>query len=103
MLLCPCDGPFLPEDLCEQLLGAAGGGRQAVIPSYEGELQTTFSLWHSSVFSILEEAVLEQGKGGFKQVLPDIKYTVMDWPQQSVSPFFNVNKPEDLARAQRLL
>lgn len=102
LLISPCDAPFLPTDLGERLIKAAAGN-QAGLVRYEGVLQATFSLWHIDVLPIVEQAVLRENKGGFKQVLPKIPHSVLDWKPASPPPFFNVNSPADLALAEQTL
>jgi molybdopterin-guanine dinucleotide biosynthesis protein A len=41
--------------------------------------------------------------GGFKPLLADLNTAYLDWPEQSVSPFFNINTVDDLAEAEGLL
>jgi molybdopterin-guanine dinucleotide biosynthesis protein A len=35
-------------------------------------------------------------------MLGRVELTVLDWTAEEISPFFNVNTPEDLARAELL-
>lgn len=102
LLLAPCDAPFLPADLAVRLLEAAGGHPGAVV-RYRGELQPTFSLWHRDLQPQVQRAVLHEGMGGFKQFLDVHPLPAVDWPASEPSPFFNVNTPEDLERAEELL
>ena len=104
MLLAPCDAPFLPLELAERLLNCALDDDQAgCLVRYDAELQPTISLWHRRLLSPLEEAVLEQGIGGFKQFLRDTPVAILDWEFSDLSPFFNINDPDALVEAARLL
>ena len=104
LLLCPCDAPFLPRDLAGRLYeGALQANQPVSVARYQDVLQPTFSLWNMQVFPAVWGSVMEQGRGGLKQVLRDLPYAVVDWPAQDIPPFFNVNTPDDLARASELL
>jgi len=100
LLLCPCDAPFVPLDLAKKLTGLAESSRQPVaVIRYESVVQPTFSLWHQSNLPALKHALLDRSLGGLMQVLDNIPHGILDWPEASPSPFFNVNKPDDLAAA----
>jgi molybdopterin-guanine dinucleotide biosynthesis protein A len=70
---------------------------------YQGFAQPTFSLWHKRVAPAVKEAMLVKKYGGFKPLLADLNTVYLDWPEQSVSPFFNINTVDDLAEAEGLL
>ena len=99
LLLSPCDAPFVPVDLVDQLLAGQGDEHAVVVASYLGELQPTFSLWHTSHFSVIRDAVLDRGMGGLKQVLELLPFTTVEWERAKPPPFFNVNSPGDLKAA----
>jgi molybdopterin-guanine dinucleotide biosynthesis protein A len=46
---------------------------------------------------------LVKKNGGFKPLLEVLNSVYLDWPEQSINPFFNINTPDDLAEAERLL
>ena len=104
LLLTPCDAPFLPSDLAQRLIQSAiSAHAPAALVSWQQQWQPTFSIWHSSLLKTLHSAVWEQGQRGLKEFLLTIEHSVFEWPEQSVSPFFNINTPEDLALAESLL
>jgi molybdopterin-guanine dinucleotide biosynthesis protein A len=101
LVLCPCDAPFIPQNLVEVLLDAHQGSAGAVVVvSYQGELQPTFSLWQNHHLEVIEEAVTKRGMGGLKYMLKSLPHEVVVWPPEEPSPFFNVNTPEDLNKAE---
>lgn len=104
LVLCPCDAPFIPQNLVRRLTGAAQGDKAAVVViSYQGELQPTFSLWQNHHLDVIHESVIDKGMGGLKTVLKSIPHKVVEWAPTQPSPFFNVNTPEDLRVAQKWL
>ena len=42
-------------------------------------------------------------QGGFKPLLASLDSRYLDWPEQVVNPFFNINTQDDLAEAEALL
>jgi len=104
LLLSPCDAPFIPPDLAGRLYEQAmKDGKPVSVACYEEVPQPTFSLWHRSVFSPVEEAVMTQGRGGLMYMLDQLPYCAVDWPATRIAPFFNVNTRADLQMAERLL
>lgn len=104
LMLAPCDGPFLPCNLVTELHRQVVD-RDADIACirYQGFVQPTFSLWHKRTRSAVQVALLEDGNGGFKPLLNHLNTVYLDWPEQQVNPFFNINSPADLALAERTL
>jgi molybdopterin-guanine dinucleotide biosynthesis protein A len=100
LILCPCDAPFLPENLVQVLLDAGQDDEtKPVVVSYQGVLQPTFSLWQGSHLPLIREAVMDRGLGGLKHMLNLMPHTVVEWPPAEPSPFFNINTPADLEAA----
>lgn len=101
LVLCPCDAPFIPENLVATLLNEYQESLQAVVViSCQGVLQPTFSLWQNHHLPAVREAVVNQGRGGLKQVLLALPHRIVEWPPAEPPPFFNVNTPEDLKTAK---
>jgi len=100
LVLCPCDAPFIPDDLVQVLIGAdRGDSPPVVVVSYQGVLQPTFSLWHNHHLPFIREAVVKRGRGGLKHMLSLLPHTVVEWASTEPSPFFNINTPEELETA----
>ncbi len=99
------DTPFLPPDLVVRLLYAAEQQGAPIALAASGNparLQPTFGLWPVSLRDDLRAAL----KGGLRKIL--------DWTDRHgaaiaafdaapFDPFFNINRPEDLIRAEKLL
>jgi molybdopterin-guanine dinucleotide biosynthesis protein A len=99
------DTPFFPADLVARLAAAAGpsGLALAASPDETGRLQRhpTFGLWPVALRGDLRAALT----GGLRKI---VLWTdghgagTAVFPAEPFDPFFNVNTPEDLARAQEL-
>ncbi|MCA0869210.1 molybdenum cofactor guanylyltransferase MobA [Seohaeicola saemankumensis] len=102
------DTPFFPPDLVPQLLLAAEGMEHplalAATPDPERGVarHPTFGLWPVALRDDLRAAL----QGGLRKV---VIWTEAHgagqaiFPVGAIDPFFNVNTPEDLARAQEML
>ena len=96
------DTPFLPPDLVPRLLLAAGPSGLALAATREGDRawpQPTFGLWPVALREDLRAAL----DGGIRKIVAwterhDAGLAVFD--TEPWDPFFNVNTPEDLARAE---
>ena len=110
LLLLPCDAPFIPMDLGERLLRCAiAAGRSGAVVRSGGRLQPTFSLWGVEQQPRLEQAISAQGMAGFHEFLDISPLATLRWPEGDEDgddsgrgpwPFFNVNDPAGLERAQ---
>lgn len=109
------DTPFFPCDLVPQLLLASEGqAHPLVLAATKGDAQTksksrsglirhpTFGLWPVALRDDLRKALQDGLK---KVVLWTDRHNGREalFPSDGLDPFFNVNTPEDLARAQALL
>lgn len=104
LMIVPCDGPFIPDSLVAELhaLMATADADIACV-RYQGFAQPTFSLWHKRVLPSVEEALLVKKQGGFKPLLEQLSTVYLDWHEQRINPFFNINTAQELADAERLL
>jgi molybdopterin-guanine dinucleotide biosynthesis protein A len=101
LVLCPCDAPFLPDNLVQVLLDADQSDHKPVIViSYQGVLQPTFSLWQNHHLPVIRQVVVEEGRGGIKHLLTSLPHKIVEWTTMEPSPFFNVNTPQDLESAK---
>lgn len=97
------DTPFFPGDLVPRLIEAAEReGKPMALARTEGNRHPTFGLWPVALRDDLREALT----GGLRKVVlwTDRHGTAhADFPVVGFDPFFNVNTPDDLEEARRLL
>lgn len=100
----PGDAPFVPRDLVTRLhaVRQSGGTRLACAAS-QGRTHPVIALWPVAIREALRRAVAEQGIRKVDRFTELAGCTAVDWPTRPVDPFFNVNTPEDLREADRLL
>lgn len=100
LVLCPCDAPFIPENLVEKLFDESRDeAKPVVVISYQGVLQPTFSLWQNHHLTAIRAATVNKGIGGLKRVLRTLPHKIIEWAPAEPPPFFNVNTPAELKTA----
>ena len=102
LLTVPSDAPFLPGDLASRLRVAreTAGAATALAASGDRRHPAT-ALWPASLRPALETAIA----GGLRSVEAfhaTVGFATATWATEPVDPFFNVNTPADLARADDL-
>jgi molybdenum cofactor guanylyltransferase len=109
LLTLPCDCPFLPDDLAARLLDAARNTRSGLASvASSGRAHPVVALWPLALRDDLRRALLEKDIRGVGQFQRQYDMTIVEWPAAGADPyfrdpFFNVNTPEDLARAEEIL
>ena len=101
----PGDCPFLPDDLVERLHQARRkmGAGVPLACARSGEWRhPVVGLWPLALREDLRKALVEDDMRKIEVWTARHGVAVADWPDQPVDPFFNVNTPEDAARAERI-
>lgn len=99
----PTDSPFLPRDLVTRLrAGRDAAGADLACAASGGRPHPVVGLWPVRLADDLEQAM---GEGVRKVDVWTARHRLatVEFPAGRVDPFFNVNRPEDLQEAERLL
>src|ERR1700688_1595187 len=98
------DAPFLPRDLVARL-GAARAANAAEIACARsgGQSHPVFALWPLDLMDDLRRALVEEGIRKVDVWTACYKLVEVEFACEPVDPFFNTNRPEDLAEAELLL
>jgi len=103
------DTPFLPLDLVERLAAAADRrpGSIAVARS-SGWRHPTFALWPAECRNALRHFLVDEDNRRVSAFIDrhdfvDVDFPIQEFDEQTLDPFFNINMPDDLAEAERLL
>ncbi len=97
------DAPFLPADLVARLVVATEEGAELVCAASHGQPHPVIGLWAVRLREDLRRAVVEEGLRKVDAWTARHRLAMVDFPADPVDPFFNVNTPEDLAAAERLV
>ncbi|MFQ5985507.1 MAG: molybdenum cofactor guanylyltransferase MobA [Alphaproteobacteria bacterium] len=100
----PTDAPFLPRDLVARLLGAVEReGAEIACAASGGRAHPVVGLWPVRLKGALRSALVEEGVRKIDQWTARYRLATLDFPAEPVDPFFNMNRPEDIKAAERLL
>jgi molybdenum cofactor guanylyltransferase len=99
----PGDCPFLPNDLIARLHVARGGAGALLACARSGEWRhPVVGLWPLALRDDLRHAITAEGLRKIEIWTARHGVAIADWPAEPVDPFFNVNTPEDAAKAQAM-
>ena len=98
------DAPFLPRDLVERLLDAVcSEGADLACAASGGRAHPVFGLWPVATLEALREALVDEGIRKIDRWTARYRVAQVAFACGARDPFFNVNRPADLAEAERLL
>ncbi len=97
------DAPFFPLDLVARLAAAlADGAHDLACAASAGRAHPVFGLWPVPLREALRRAMVEEEVRKVDVWTARYRLVVVDFPAEPLDPFFNANRPEDLAEAERL-
>ncbi|WP_377846124.1 molybdenum cofactor guanylyltransferase MobA [Bosea sp. UC22_33] len=103
LLSVAADTPFIPDDLAARLHHArVAAGTPLACAASGGQQHHAIGLWPVSLREDLRRA-LAAGERRLGRWTQSHGVAVAEWPLEPIDPFFNVNTPEDLAEAERLV
>ena len=98
------DAPFLPQDLVARLVAAVErDGADMACASSGGRRHPVFGLWPVSLAGPLRHALIDEGLRKVDIWTARYRLAIADFEAAPYDPFFNANRPEDLAEAEALL
>lgn len=103
LLSLPVDCPFLPVDLVPRLLArAALGDVRVVVAASCGAEHRAVALWDVTLADELEAVVEAAEDLSIRRFYRCFPHAAVDFPmEEGRDPFFNINTPEALGRAQQ--
>jgi molybdopterin-guanine dinucleotide biosynthesis protein A len=96
------DTPFFPKDLVARMRQGVEGAELACASS-NGRANPVFGLWPVRLAEELRRAMVEEEIRKVDVWTARYRLVEVDFPAEPFDPFFNANRPEDLAEAERLL
>ncbi len=99
----PGDCPFLPRDLVARLHSARISDDLPLACARSGAWRhPVVGLWPVTLRDDLRRALVEEDLRKIEVWTARHGIAIADWPDKPVDPFFNVNTPDDAARANAL-
>jgi molybdenum cofactor guanylyltransferase len=101
LLSVPGDCPFLPNNLVAQLHEARAAAGLPLACARSGEWRhPVVALWPLALREDLRRALVEDHLRKIEIWTARHGIAIADWPTEPFDPFFNVNTPDDAARAE---
>jgi molybdopterin-guanine dinucleotide biosynthesis protein A len=98
------DAPFLPTDLVARLRAAVErDGADLACAASGGRAHPVFALWPVALREELRRAMRDDGIRKVDAWTARFRLALVDYAAAPIDPFFNTNRPDDLAVAERLL
>ena len=102
-----CDAPFLQSEVVRTLLAALGSADDVVIPETTGGLEPLCAIYSKRCLPVIE-TLLDRQQFKIQTFFPSVRLIRIEEERlRSADPdlisFFNINTPEDLARAEAWL
>jgi molybdenum cofactor guanylyltransferase len=100
----PTDAPFLPRDLVARLLRPClRGDADMSCATSAGQVHPVVGLWPVSARADLRHALIDEKIHKVDLWTARYRLAPVEFSAEPVDPFFNANRPEDLAEAERLV
>ena len=97
------DCPFLPGDLVSGLHRArAAENAELAVAASGGQTHPVIGLWNVGLRQALRQALVVEDIRKISSWTARHRLASATWPIEPIDPFFNVNTPEDIARAETL-
>lgn len=98
------DAPFVPRDLVARLAAAVDRDQADLACAVSGgQAHPVFGLWRVDLRAALRDALVREQIHKVDRWTARYKLARVEFPSTPLDPFFNANRPEDLATAERLL
>jgi molybdenum cofactor guanylyltransferase len=98
----PSDTPFLPFDLVARLLEKTGTNGAAIAAS-GGQEHYIIGAWKTELLDGLASAIARDNLFRVRDWAHSVSAQKVEWPVEPHDPFFNVNAPEDLQIAEKIV
>ncbi|MGV2106724.1 molybdenum cofactor guanylyltransferase MobA [Agrobacterium vitis] len=105
VLVAPIDTPFLPADLTQRLLSMATNDKTVVLARSLGRVHPVIGLWPVALKETIEDWLNTPDNRKLMYFVQDqqcieVEFQAIETTHGPLDPFFNVNSPDDLARAE---
>ena len=99
----PTDTPFIPRDLVKRLASAGKATHAEIaVASSQGRAHHTVALWPVAMRDALRQALVDEDIRSVSAFIGRHRSAMALWRVEPFDPFFNVNRPEDVERAEEI-
>jgi molybdopterin-guanine dinucleotide biosynthesis protein A len=103
VLSAAADCPFLPRDLVARLSEAlVKEDAQLAVAASDGQSHPVIGLWRVALRDELRHALVQEDVRKIDRWTARYKLATVEWPVDTLDPFFNANTMDDIAEAERL-
>ena len=108
LLTVPVDSPFLPTNLVKRLQEAMPGKTSIAVATSQGRVHPVVALWPVALADDLDHWLRDPTHRRVMEFLArhplaEVAFPLVETAAGPLDPFFNVNTPADLARAEAFL
>jgi molybdopterin-guanine dinucleotide biosynthesis protein A len=101
---CACDCPFLPLDLVSRLLDAAKRANAPIAVAASGARHhPVVAAWRSDLPLDSNEILRKREMRKVDDLIESFANVRVQFSAEPLDPFFNINTPQDLSRAEELI
>jgi molybdopterin-guanine dinucleotide biosynthesis protein A len=98
------DAPFFPEDLVSRLFEAVSDdSADLACAESNGRAHPVFGIWPVRLAGDLQHALVVEDIHKVNVWTGNHSLSLVPFPAPAVDPFFNINRPEDVAEAARIM
>jgi molybdenum cofactor guanylyltransferase len=103
ILSAAADCPFLPRDLVARLHRArAAENAELAVAASDGQTHPVIGLWSVGLRQALRHALVVEDIRKVERWTARYALATVEWPVETLDPFFNANTVDDIATAERL-
>ena len=103
ILSAAADCPFLPRDLVARLHRArAEQNAELAVAASDGQSHPVIGLWSVGLREQLRHALVVEDVRKIDRWTARYRLATVEWPVETLDPFFNANTMDDIAAAERL-
>ena len=104
LVSCACDCPFLPPDLVSRLMqGAKHADVPIAVAASAWRHHPVVAAWRTDLPLDADEVLRTRGIRKVDHLIDSFPNVRVEFSAEPLDPFFNINTPEDLSRAEALI
>ena len=97
------DTPFFPDNIVEKLFNEANKKNKKIILAESNKRNhPVFGIWHTSLEEELKNSIIKHNARKIDEWAKKYSYGLINFSNENYDPFFNINKPSDLIKAEKI-